>query len=291
MIKLATLLPLNECVVTSLRVDGNVILAKNRDRKYDPTVEVVHEIVNGIELVFIHDTITDWSEGMNEKGIGIVNASLLVEFDEKEGDLAKDKDKKGVVPSDDGQKIRKALSYPKLSESIRSVITFVGNDRRNVGIKGHTIIGNASHVFNIEMTSKHLPIIAEIGADDIFVRTNHGIDYPDTGYTSGIKRASSVSRMNLAKDALKQVTTVDQVLPALEKQYNKDTFMNPYRLDNQFQMNTTGQVMMNLTTKEFYYMYDTRHSKFNGYVNKLPEGYSPKIRVHIRQVPLLQPGE
>jgi hypothetical protein len=282
--KLTNLLPIHECVVTSLRVNGNTLLAKNRDRKYDPTVEIVHEIVNGVELVFLHDTITDWSEGMNEKGIGIVNASLLVEADEKEG--SKDADKKGSIPSADGLKIRTALSFPKLSQSIRSVISFVGNDPKNVGVKGHTIIGNASHVYNIEMTRKHLPIISEIGSDEIFVRTNHGIGYPDAGYSAGVKRASSISRMNLAKDALSMVTSPDEVLPALETQYVKDPFMNPYRMDNPFQMNTTGQVMMNLTTKEFHFRYDTRHSKFNGYINKLPKNYAPKIRVYIGEVPL-----
>lgn len=285
--KLTNLLPIHECVVASIRVNGNTVLAKNRDRKYDPTVEIVHEIVNGVELVFLHDTITDWSEGMNEYGIGIVNASLLVEADEKEGTV--DNDKKGTIPSADGLKIRTALSYPRLSQSIRSVISFVGNDPKNVGVKGHTIIGNGGHVFNIEMTRKHLPIISEIGSDEIFVRTNHGIGYPETGYTSGVKRASSVSRMNLAKDALSLVKSVDQILPALEKQYNKDPFMNPYRTDNPYDMNTTGQVMMNLTTKEFHFRYDTAHSKFNGYVNKLPKNYTPKIQVHISKVPLLQP--
>ena len=89
MIKLRNLLyePIEECVIARLTVDGNIILAKNRDRMYAPDLEVIHEIVDGIEIVYMRDTLTDWSEGLNEKGIGVVNASLMVGFDEKEGDF------------------------------------------------------------------------------------------------------------------------------------------------------------------------------------------------------------
>ena len=66
--------------------------------------------------MYIHDKLTDWSEGLNEYGIGIINASLAVDFDEKEGDLAKQNLDKGKAPkvSHDGLKIRTALSKIKL---------------------------------------------------------------------------------------------------------------------------------------------------------------------------------
>ena len=53
---------------------------------YKARVEVIHEIVEGVEMLYWRDIDTDWSEGMNEYGIGIVNSSLLVREDEKEGD-------------------------------------------------------------------------------------------------------------------------------------------------------------------------------------------------------------
>ena len=207
MIKLSRLLyePIEECVIARLTIDGNIILAKNRDRMYAPDLEVIHEIVGGIEIVYMRDTLTDWSEGLNEKGIGVVNASLMVGFDEKEGDLAKDKAKKGSKgkPSYDGQKIRTALSKSKLSQAMRSVISYRGEDENDVGVKGMTIVSNAKHSFVVEMTSKHLPTIKRVGADELVTRTNHGIAYPDTGYTGGIKRHSSVERQQTSYDVLK----------------------------------------------------------------------------------------
>lgn len=275
----------NECVVAKIPIDGKTILAKNRDRGYKAQIEIVHEIVGGVEVVYLHDKLTDWSEGLNEYGIGIVNASLQVDFDEKEGDLAKQNLDKGKAPkvSHDGLKIRTALSKKKLSEAIQSVVSFVGEDDKDVGIKGQTIVANTKYAFIIEMTSKHLPVIKKINKDDIVVRTNHGIEYPDTGYTKGVKRESSVSRMNIAKQELQKVKDVNEVLPTLSKQYTKDPFMNPYRRQNKFNMETTSQVMYNLNDLEFVLRWDIDHSEFKGIVNRLPKGYEPKIKVTVEK--------
>lgn len=275
----------NECVVAKVNVDNKTILAKNRDRGYSAQIEIVHEIVGGVEMVYLHDKLTDWSEGLNEFGIGIVNASLQVDFDEKEGDLAKKNLDKGKSPkvSHDGLKIRTALGKKKLSDAITSIVSYTGEDDKDVGVKGQTIVANAKYAFIIEMTSKHLPVIKKIDKDDLLVRTNHGIEYPGTGYTKGIKRKSSVSRMKLAIDALKKVKTANEVLPALSKQYTKDPFMNPYRRKNKYDMETTSQVMYNLNDLTFELRWDVDHSEFKGIVNRLPKGYKPKIKVTVKK--------
>jgi hypothetical protein len=276
---------LNECVVAKINVDGKTILAKNIDRGYKAQIEIVHEIVGGVEMVYLHDKLTDWSEGINEFGIGIVNASLQVDFDEKEGDLAKQNLEKGKAPkvSYDGLKIRTALANNKLSEAIQSIVYYKGEDEKDVGVKGMTIVSNLKHSFIIEMTSKHLPVIKKIDKDDTIVRTNHGVEYKDTGYTSGVKRDSSISRMNLAKEALKKVKSAKEVLNAMSKQYTKDNFMNPYRRKNKYDMETTSQVMYNLDDLEFHLRWDIDHSEFKGIVNRLPKGYKPKIKIVVEK--------
>ncbi len=286
--KLKKLLPnsLNECVVATVHLNGETILAKNRDRKYSPKIEIIHELIDGVEVVYIHDTITDWSEGMNEYGIGIINASLLVHYDEIEADIVTgkvdfDKEKKGVQPSYDGLKIRKSLSEHQLSKAIKSIIEYKGEDKKDVGVKGMTMIANPKHAFVIELTSAHLPVIKKIDKPIVTVRTNHGIAYPEAGYTSGIKRESSVSRMDLDKRALKKVTDANQILPALSKQWTDDNFLNPYRRENKQEMHTTGQIMMNLDKLEFNFRWDKNHSKFLGVVNKLPKDYKPKITINL----------
>ena len=274
---------INECVVAKVNIDGKTILAKNRDRGYKAQIEVIHELINEVEVVYIHDKLTDWSEGLNEYGIGIINASLAVDFDEKEGDLAKQNLDKGKAPkvSHDGLKIRTALSKIKLSEAVQSVISFIGEDEKDVGVKGQTIIANTKFTFVIEMTSKHLPVVDKIKSNEIVVRTNHGVEYPNTGYTKGIKRKSSISRMDIAKQKLSQVKSVDKVLDVLSKQYTKNPFMNPYRRKNKFDMETTSQVMYNLDDLEFHLRWDVDHSEFDKYDNRLPKGYKPKIKVFI----------
>ena len=64
------------CVIAYTVIDGKQILVKNRDRSYKPEMEVVHEIVNGIEVAYIRDRFTGWIEGMNEHGVGLVNSTL-----------------------------------------------------------------------------------------------------------------------------------------------------------------------------------------------------------------------
>ena len=211
---------LNECVVAKVNVDGKTILAKNRDRGYTADIEIIHELIEGVEVVYLHDKLTDWSEGMNQYGIGIVNSSLTVNFDEKEGKLAKQNLDKGKAPkvSHDGLKIRTALSKSKLSEAIKSVVTFVGEDDKDVGVKGETIIANTKYAFLVEMTSKHLPVITKVDDRKVVVRTNHGIEYPDTGYTSGVKRTSSISRKDIATKELEKIKSPSEVLDVLSKQ-------------------------------------------------------------------------
>jgi dipeptidase len=274
---------LNECVVTKLNVEGSTILAKNRDRGYKAKIQIVHELIDNTEVVYLRDTLTDWSEGMNEHGIGIVNASLQVEFDEKEGDLAKQNLDKGKAPqvSYDGLKIRTALSKKKLSESIKSVVNFIGEDKHDVGVKGQTIIADTKYAFVIEMTSKHLPVIKKIEKDEVVVRTNHGIEYPDTGYTSGVKRESSISRMSIALDHLKKVKKKSEVLDVLNKQYTDDNFLNPYRRENKYDMETTSQVMYDLDKLEFILKWDKDYSEYSGIINNLPEDYEPKIKIKV----------
>jgi hypothetical protein len=289
MIKLKNILPpknLNECVVATIHLGGETFLAKNRDRKYSPEIEIIHELINGTEVIYLHDRLTDWSEGMNEYGIGIINASLLVHYDEMEADIMTgkadfDKEKKGVQPSYDGLKIRHALSQNKLSKVVRSIVEFSGKDKKDVGVKGMTMVSDPKHSFVIELTSEHLPVIKKIDKPKVTVRTNHGIAYPETGYTSGEKRESSVSRMEIATKELEKLTDPAMILDTLSNQWTKDNFLNPYRRENKYDMHTTGQVLLNLTNLEFSYRWDLKHSTFDGYVKKLPNDYKPKIKVNI----------
>lgn len=279
---------LNECVIAAVRLDDATILAKNRDRGYIADIELVHEIIDDTEVLYWHDKKTDWSEGINEYKIGIVNSTLSVASDEKEGtekDKSSDKNgDKGKIkkPSYDGMKIRKALSFKTPKEVIKSIISYSGKDKKDVGVKGETIIGTPNNIYVIENTSKHTPIITKIKDDTkIVVRTNHGIYHKGAGFTSGEKAKSSHTRYELAKTHLRDAKTEEDVMKILQKQYKRNPIMNPYRKDNKMKMHTTGQIIMNLDELHVIIKIDEKYGEFDGYVNLLPDGYKSKIKFTI----------
>ena len=135
----------SECVAFSKKCGNDIVLGKNRDRNYTPELKVVREMSgNGVELCYMVDQDTDWSEGMNSKGIGLVNSALFVKRDEKDFD----KSKKKKAPSKDGIRIRHALSKDTLKEVVESLVKF------DTGVKGHTIVSDGRKLVVIENTSR-----------------------------------------------------------------------------------------------------------------------------------------
>jgi len=149
-----------ECVVTGVRLGDGIVLAKNRDRGYDARMEIVHEIVDNVEMVYWHDVDTDWSEGMNEFGIGIVNSSLMVGDDEKEADKVEkkreekiDNKEKGKNPqhATDGAKIRQVLTQKNIRDAIKVLISTRGDGSSEFrGVSGESIVSDGKDIYVVE---------------------------------------------------------------------------------------------------------------------------------------------
>ena len=56
--------------------------AKNRDRKYTPTLDFIEDTHQGLSRMMMHDRVTGYREGINSRGISILNTSLDVGEDE-----------------------------------------------------------------------------------------------------------------------------------------------------------------------------------------------------------------
>jgi len=268
---------LNECIIVAKRVGDTLIMAKNRDRAYKPQLEVVHEIIDGVEVAYLRDTITDWSEGMNEYGIGILNTALMVGYDENEKKIVK----KGGKPSKDGAKIREALSKKTLKDTLVQVV------KGDSGVKGHTLIGTPQKVISVEMTSKHSPKIDVRDIDsENFARTNHGYHYGDAGYTEGPDYLSSKIRKMSAEKMVDGVEDAIDILQGLRKQlYKQDSPLNMRR--DTLKMFTSSQLMLNLTDLVLELnFFESKVEKFHGVVNKLPEGRTPRIKVVVKKINL-----
>lgn len=261
------------CIIVSKSIDGSNILAKNRDRAYKPSLEIVHTLINGVEVAYLRDTITDWSEGMNEYGIGLVNTALMVGYDENEKKIVK----KGGKPSKDGKKIRTALSQKTIRETINSAITFDG------GIKGHTFIATPTKTVCIETTSKHNPKY-ELHAGEGIVRTNHGHLHYGAGYTKGKDYLSSKIRKISAEKVLKRANKVDDILPLMRKKFYKhESNLNMTRdTDKMF---TSSQLLLDLSNMVFKLTYrENNVEEFVGVRRSFPEGYEPKIKIVVTKI-------
>ncbi len=164
---------LNECVCIAKQFGNDMILGKNRDRNYNPTLKAVRDMTGyGVEILYVIDNETDWSEGLNNHGIGLVNSALFVKRDEKEVQK-----KKTARRSKDGVRIREVLGKKSLSDAVDCAVNFHG------GIKGHTLIGDGKRIVSIENTSRLSPIvkIKDLTKEPL-VRTNHGLEHPEAGY-------------------------------------------------------------------------------------------------------------
>jgi len=267
--------PIRECIITAKRVGDTTIMVKNRDRAYKPKLEIIHEIVNGVEIAYLRDMVTDWSEGINEYGIGILNTALMVGYDENEKKIVK----KGGKPSKDGIRIRTALAVKTLSQAIKIVA--------NMGVKGHTFIADPQKMVSMETTRKHNPKIdiRDLSSDN-FARTNHGYHYYDAGYTKGDDYLSSKIRKMGAEKILDAAKEAIDILDGLKRQfYKKDSTLN-MRRDTE-KMSTSSQLMLNLTDKELtLHYFKSKVEEFHGVVNRLPEGHTPKIKINIKEVEL-----
>ena len=267
-----------ECVIVSKEINDKFILAKNRDRAYKPKLEIVHEIVNGVEVAYLHDMITDWSEGLNEFGIGAVNSALLVGHDEVEKKLVKKKGK----PGPDGDKMRNIISQKTLKDALKSCLTYTGNS--SLSLKGHTFISSPKHMISVESTSKHKPDVKLHNIEHPIVRTNHGHMFTDAGYTYGEKYLSSKMRKISAEKTVDKVEDWTQIAQAMRKEFfPKESQLNMRRQTKS--MFTSSQTIMNLTDRilEIEYFAD-KVEEFVGINNKLPEGYTPKIQIRVRKL-------
>ena len=269
---------LRECIVIAGRASGGHILGKTRDRNYRPTLKVVRDIVNGLEVAYIIDLRTKYLEGMNENGVGVINAALLVSEDEKAASKYWQRQKKGKGTSNDGPRILHALGMPTLQKCIKSL---VGYDN---GIKGHTLVGSPKSLYAIELTSKNNPVVKRLDPSTGYdVRTNHGIEHPDAGYTPTRHPddyLSSKMRKANAEVAISDIDNPDELLPALADQhFEPDSNLNMLRRTDD--MRSSSQVLMNLEDLEMVCYYFPDECEFMGIEDKTPPDYDPKINLRV----------
>ena len=158
------------CIIIAKYFDGiGWAGAKNRDRKYIPTLDFIEDDIDGVQRMMMHDQITGYKEGINSHGVSILNTSLDVGNDEADVENGKTK------TSPDGKHIEEALSYKNPLESVKHLVK-----RKLVGC---TIVFNQNECYLIEAsdqdgTKPYKFLVKKIPKSKPVVRTNHGIYLP-----------------------------------------------------------------------------------------------------------------
>ena len=230
------------CIVIAKYFNGvGWVAVKNRDRNYIPEISFIRRNHNKTERLLMMDDITNYSEGLNEHGIGILSASLMVLDDEKEITI------RAKTPSKDGARINAALKLPDLRAAAMYLIKHE--------LTGNTVIFNKDELYLLEGAvrngSYHFKI-REIPHNHTVARTNHGIWLPWAGYqrsdselSETISRISSDSRLKIAEYVVEQAQTPYALIDGLCDTYVDEPQLNSLRTTHdRKKMRTTAQIML-----------------------------------------------
>ena len=249
------MLGVNMCVVIAKHLpEYGWVIAKNRDRNYKPVVSIKQSNRNGVQRLYMHDDKTRYTEGVNEHGVAILSASIMVKKDEKEGNAAAGSDDQSerTYYAPDGYRIRTALFKKTAKSALNTLIS--------LQIPGNTLIADDNDCYILEgafrdyhgPNKKYEYRFKKLRKTDTVVRTNHGIDLPWAGYQENkdnphekASRKSSINRLRIVQKKMDSIKTPEDMLQVLSSRPDKDPQMNPIRLDDRRRsMKTTGQLMV-----------------------------------------------
>ena len=218
---------------------------KNRDRNYVPDLSFKKKQNRNTEVLYFWDDITQYCEGMNDSGICILSASLMVLDDEKEITI------RSKTPSKDGRKIQKALQLTDIKAVCMSLI--------KQKLPGNTLIFNKDDCYLLEGAwapggyddKDYKYQIKQVPRDHTAARTNHGVWLKWAGYQYGAEKGesasaiSSRSRLKIAEHVADTAETPAQLIDLLTRQYTDNHQLNAMRLaDDKKMMRTTAQLML-----------------------------------------------
>lgn len=252
------------CIVAAGEFEDRNCLLKVRDRNYVPAVRIIRDIIDGVEVAYLHDLDTDWSEGLNEYGIGVVSSALMVIEDESV--------KKERTRAPDGTKIRKILSKKTLGGAV--------NEAVHNGVTGHTFIASPSEIATIEMDGGRPEIrVLDTADNKVAVRTNHGEDIDEAGYTGGPDFKSSKSRKHQAERCLHKVKKVEDVALSLTRNRLRDRAHPNCMIRDTEEMMTTSLAVIDPEALSMKIYLVPQKVDFCGIENRLPKGYNHQIEI------------
>jgi hypothetical protein len=202
------------CIIIAKYFDGiGWAGAKNRDRKYIPTLDFLIEDSGDVERCMMHDQVTGYKEGINSYGLSILNTSLDVLEDEPDVESGKAKN------SPDGQAISEALSLKDPLDAVKLLV--------KKKLVGCTMVFNKDDMYLIEAsdqdgTKPYEFLVKKIAKNNVVARTNHGIYLPWASFQrveddkqQTLDRISSESRLLQAEAVVESAKKPEDLVDGL----------------------------------------------------------------------------
>ena len=251
--------------------------AKNRDRKYIPTLDFIESEKNGTGRMMMHDLVTGYKEGINSHGVSILNTSLDVLEDEPGVESGK------VKSSPDGAIIANALLFPTALQAARYVI--------KKKLVGCTMVFDQENMYLIEASdqdgSKPYRFKAKkIPKTQTVCRTNHGIWLPWASFQrkkgdkeQTLDRISSEARFLQAQHVVEHAQKPRDLVDGLCQINTKHPQLNIMRMSTgKDEFRTTSQQLCVPKQRTLYCRPVSSHLKFDFWSLNKPK---PNVWVEI----------
>lgn len=259
------------CVIVAKYFDGiGWAGAKNRDRNYTPALDFIEDTTNGVARMMMHDQVTGYKEGINSRGVSILNTSLDVYDDESEVEAGT------ASTSPDGKIIAEALSQSSIQDAVKVLI------KHKLG--GCTMVFDQDNLYLIEASDwdgqqpfKH--VVKQIPKNKMIARTNHGMWLQDAGYqrdpsnkSHTLSRISSESRLALAEAVVKTAEKPEDLVDGMCQVYINDPQLNIMRTSTERKkMRTTSQQLCVPQERTLYCRPISSHMQFDFWDLNKPE--------------------
>ena len=259
------------CVIIAKYFDGiGWAGAKNRDRNYTPVLDFIEDNTNGVDRMMMHDQVTGYREGINSRGISILNTSLDVYDDESEVEAGT------ANTSPDGKNIAEALAQSSIQDAVKVLI--------NSKLGGCTMVFDQDDLYLIEASDwdgnkPYKYVVKQIPKNKMLARTNHGMWLQDAGYqrdpvnkSHTLSRISSESRLALAEAVVKTAQKPEDLVDGMCQVYINDPQLNIMRTSTQRKkMRTTSQQLCVPQERTLYCRPVSSHLQFDFWDLNKPE--------------------
>lgn len=251
--------------------------AKNRDRKYTPTLDFIESDKNGIGRMMMYDRVTGYKEGINSHGVSILNTSLDVGDDEADVESGK------VKSSPDGTHIAQALLYDNVIDAMRHLA--------KTKLVGCTIVFDKDNMLLMEASDQDGTrpfeyIVKKIPKSKTVVRTNHGIYLPWASFQWNSKnkqeildRISSEARFLQAQLVVNRAKKPEDLVDGMCKVFIDHPQLNIMRMSTEKdKFRTTSQQLCVPKERTLYCRPISSHLKFDFWTLNRPK---PNVWVEI----------